>query len=121
MAGGPGSRLGAGVGAGGGGVGREGCGGGLALEGGDVYSCRALVITTGTFLNGLIHIGPEQHAAGRVGEPPSSDLAHSLKSFGFEWGRLKTGPPPRLDRESIDFHRQVAAGAFTVERGDVPP
>jgi tRNA uridine 5-carboxymethylaminomethyl modification enzyme len=100
---------------------RNGCVAGLALEDGDVYSCRALVITTGTFLNGLIHIGPEQHAAGRVGEPPSSDLAHSLKSFGFEWGRLKTGTPPRLDRESIDFHRQVAAGAFTVERGDVPP
>jgi tRNA uridine 5-carboxymethylaminomethyl modification enzyme len=94
---------------------------GLALEAGDTYSCRALVITTGTFLNGLIHIGPEQHAAGRVGEPPSSDLANSLKSFGFEWGRLKTGTPPRLARESIDFDRQVAAGTFTVERGDVPP
>jgi tRNA uridine 5-carboxymethylaminomethyl modification enzyme len=94
---------------------------GLALEDGDSYACRALVITTGTFLNGLIHIGPEQHPAGRIGEPPSRDLADSLKSFGFEWGRLKTGTPPRLDRASIDFDRQVAEGRFIVERGDIPP
>src|SRR5581483_9503537 len=83
--------------------------------------CDALVITTGTFLNGLIHIGPEQHAAGRVGEPPSCDLAASLKSFGFEWGRLKTGTPPRLDRASIDFDRHVREGRFAVEQGDRPP
>jgi tRNA uridine 5-carboxymethylaminomethyl modification enzyme len=89
-------------------------------HGGAVYSCAALVITTGTFLNGLIHIGPEQHPAGRAGEPPSKALAESLKSFGFEYGRLKTGTPPRLDRESIDFDRQVARGAFAVERGDTP-
>src|SRR5476649_1682165 len=94
---------------------------GLALEDGDSYACRSLVVTTGTFLNGLIHIGPEQHAAGRAGEPPSHELAESLKSFGFEWGRLKTGTPPRLDRESIDFDRQVANGTFTVERVDAPP
>jgi tRNA uridine 5-carboxymethylaminomethyl modification enzyme len=94
---------------------------GLALEDGDAYGCRALVITTGTFLNGLIHIGPEQRPAGRVGEPPSCQLAESLKSFGFEWGRLKTGTPPRLDRASIDFDRQTAAGRFIVERGDTPP
>src|SRR5467141_818376 len=50
---------------------------GLALEDGDAYRCRALVVTTGTFLNGLIHIGPEQHPAGRIGEPPSRDLADS--------------------------------------------
>jgi tRNA uridine 5-carboxymethylaminomethyl modification enzyme len=94
---------------------------GLALEDGDVYGCNALVITTGTFLNGLVHIGPEQHPAGRAGEPPSRDLAESLKSFGFQWGRLKTGTPPRLDRDSIDFDRCVADGRFTVERGDTPP
>src|SRR5437867_12026951 len=94
---------------------------GLALEGGDACVCRSLVITTGTFLNGLVHIGPEQHPAGRAGEPPSRDLAESLKSFGFEWGRLKTGTPPRLDRESIDFARQVDCGTFRVERGDDPP
>ena len=94
---------------------------GLAFEDGDAYGCQALVITTGTFLNGLVHIGPEQHQAGRAGEPSSCDLAESLKSFGFEWGRLKTGTPPRLDRESIDFERCVSDGRFTSERGDVPP
>jgi tRNA uridine 5-carboxymethylaminomethyl modification enzyme len=69
----------------------------------------------------LIHIGPEQHPAGRAGEPPSQALAASLKSFGFESGRLKTGTPPRLDRDSIDFARQVARGAFALDRGDNPP
>src|SRR3954454_17050302 len=94
---------------------------GLALEGGDAFACRALVITTGTFLNGLVHIGPEQHQAGRHGEPPSKELAESLKSFGFEWGRLKTGTPPRLDRDSIDFAGGVTSNRFSVERGDDPP
>src|SRR3982751_4911782 len=88
---------------------------GLELETGERHACRSLVVTTGTFLNGLIHIGPEQRPAGRVGEPPAHDLAESLKSFGFEWGRLKTGTPPRLDRKSIDFSR------FDIERGDTPP
>ncbi|HVH26950.1 MAG TPA: tRNA uridine-5-carboxymethylaminomethyl(34) synthesis enzyme MnmG [Vicinamibacterales bacterium] len=94
---------------------------GLAIEDGDWYACGALVVTTGTFLNGLIHIGPEQRPAGRVGEPPSRELAESLKSFGFSWGRLKTGTPPRLDRQSIDFERQVSRGIFTIEPGDDPP
>ena len=82
---------------------------GLALEDGDFSPVSAVVVTTGTFLNGLIHIGPEQHAAGRSGEPPSAELAESLKSFGFAWGRLKTGTPPRLDRASIDFAADVRA------------
>jgi len=94
---------------------------GLEMEDGDAYGCAALIVTTGTFLNGLIHIGPEQHPAGRAGEPPSNELAESLKAIGFEYGRLKTGTPPRLDRDSIDFAGQVAAGAFAVERGDDPP
>jgi tRNA uridine 5-carboxymethylaminomethyl modification enzyme len=94
---------------------------GLAMEEGEVHSCRALVVTTGTFLNGLIHIGPEQRPSGRAGEPPSRELAESLKSFDFAYGRLKTGTPPRLDRESIDFDRQIANGTFAVERGDDPP
>ena len=94
---------------------------GLAFEDGDVYGCRSLVVTTGTFLNGLVHIGPEQQQAGRAGEPPSKALAESLKSFDFEWGRLKTGTPPRLDRASIDFTGCVADGRFLVERGDVKP
>ena len=88
---------------------------GLALETGESYRCRALVVTTGTFLNGLVHIGPERRPSGRAGEPPSRDLAESIKAFGFEWGRLKTGTPPRLDRRSIDFSR------FAEERGDDPP
>jgi tRNA uridine 5-carboxymethylaminomethyl modification enzyme len=87
---------------------------GIRLDDGRAFGCRALVVTTGTFLNGLIHIGPEQRPAGRAGEPPSRELATSLKSFGFQWGRLKTGTPPRLDRRSIDFTR------FREERGDDP-
>jgi tRNA uridine 5-carboxymethylaminomethyl modification enzyme len=93
----------------------------LAMEDGDVFGCGSLVITTGTFLNGLIHIGPEQHPAGRAGEPPSLALAASLKAVGFACGRLKTGTPPRLDRDSIDFRAQVEAGTFAVEHGDDPP
>ncbi len=88
---------------------------GLELETGEVYTCRALVVTTGTFLNGLVHVGPEQRPSGRAGEPPSQALAESLKRFGFTWGRLKTGTPPRLSRRSIDFSR------FEEERGDDPP
>jgi tRNA uridine 5-carboxymethylaminomethyl modification enzyme len=96
-------------------VARAGCVSGVALVDGRTLACSALVITTGTFLNGLVHVGPEQRPAGRAGEPPSRDLATSLKSFGFRWGRLKTGTPPRLDRRSIDFSR------FVAERGDDPP
>ena len=88
---------------------------GLALEDGDTYSCDALIVTTGTFLNGLVHIGAEQRPSGRAGEPPSRDLAESLKSFGFSWGRLKTGTPPRLHKRSIDFSR------FDEQLGDDPP
>jgi tRNA uridine 5-carboxymethylaminomethyl modification enzyme len=88
---------------------------GLVMEDGDEYRCDSLVVTTGTFLNGLTHVGREQRPAGRAGEPPSRDLAESLKSFGFAWGRLKTGTPPRLHRRSIDFSR------FVEEPGDDPP
>lgn len=88
---------------------------GLALEEGDSYTCNAVIVTTGTFLNGLIHVGPEQRRAGRADEPPSHDLAESLKALGFKWGRLKTGTPPRLHRRSIDFSR------FVEERGENPP
>jgi len=94
---------------------------GLALEEGDAYACDALVVTTGTFLNGVIHIGSEQHPAGRAGEPPSRELAESLRGFGFEIGRLKTGTPPRLDRATIDFDRHVRDERFHVERGDSSP
>ena len=94
---------------------------GLAMEDGDAYGCSALVITTGTFLNGLIHVGPEQVPSGRAGEPPSRELAASIKAIGFSQGRLKTGTPPRLDRSSIDFRNRAADGTFLVERGDDPP
>ena len=88
---------------------------GVALEAGDRYACDALVVTTGTFLNGLIHVGPEMRPAGRAGEPASHQLAEALKALGFSWGRLKTGTPPRLDRRSIDFSR------FDEALGDRPP
>ena len=88
---------------------------GLELEDGRAYGCSALIVTTGTFLNGLVHVGPDQRPAGRAGEPPSHALAESLKGFGFTCGRLKTGTPPRLSRASIDFSR------FQQERGDEPP
>lgn len=94
---------------------------GLTLEDSKTYKSTSVVITTGTFLNGLIHIGPEQRSAGRFGEPPSRELAESLKTLGFEWGRLKTGTPPRLNRASIDFDARVADGSFQAERGDDPP
>ena len=85
---------------------------GLAFEDGGTLTCSSLVVTTGTFLNGLIHIGDEQHPAGRAGEPPTQQLARSLAECGFEMGRLKTGTPPRLHRRSIDFSR------FPAEYGD---
>ena len=85
---------------------------GLAFEEGDAVTCRAIVVTTGTFLNGLVHIGDERRPSGRAGEPPTEHLAASIRECGFEMGRLKTGTPPRLHRRSIDFSR------FAEERGD---
>jgi tRNA uridine 5-carboxymethylaminomethyl modification enzyme len=87
---------------------------GLAFEDGDAVGCRALVVTTGTFLNGLVHVGDERRPSGRAGEPPTRELAEALRGIGFTMGRLKTGTPPRLHRDSIDF------STFPVERGDDP-
>src|SRR5690349_17623471 len=87
---------------------------GLAFEDGDAVACRAIVVTTGTFLNGLVHVGDEQRPAGRAQEPPTRELAESLRGIGFTMGRLKTGTPPRLDRRTIEFSR------FAEERGDEP-
>ncbi len=79
------------------------------------YRAKCVVATTGTFLNGLIHIGLDNFPAGRLGEFPSQDLTRSFAERGFEIGRLKTGTPPRLDANSIDF------SACTIQEGDDPP
>ena len=66
-------------------------------------AAKAVVIATGTFLNGLVHTGRRMYTAGRAGEPASIELAESLKRLGFPVGRLKTGTPPRLDGRTIDW------------------
>lgn len=78
---------------------------GIITEDGGKISCGALIIATGTFLGGLIHIGEKQVRAGRFGESAAHQLSRSFLSLGFEVGRLKTGTPPRLDGDSIDFSR----------------
>ena len=82
---------------------------------GTAYRAKAVVLTTGTFLNGLIHIGETSFPAGRGGEFPAVGLSESLAGLGFPIGRLKTGTPPRLDAKSIDFSR------LKVQPGDDPP
>lgn len=84
---------------------------GVEMQDGRKFSAKAVVIATGTFLNGIIHAGRKTFSAGRAGEPSSIDLAESLKKLGFPVGRLKTGTPPRLDGRTIDwncFERQEA-------------
>ena len=82
---------------------------------GEVIAAGSVVITTGTFLRGLIHIGEEKIPAGRVGEKPSVGLAATLARLGFALGRLKTGTPPRLDGRTIDW------SGLEVQHGDDPP
>jgi tRNA uridine 5-carboxymethylaminomethyl modification enzyme len=88
---------------------------GLRLRDGRTVLAGAVVITTGTFLNGLIHCGEERYPAGRSGEPPSVLLGEALKGLGLRGCRLKTGTPPRLDGRSIDWSR------FTEQPGDADP
>ena len=88
---------------------------GVELADGRRVGARAVVLTTGTFLNGLIHIGERKSAAGRSGESPSVPLAESIKAMGFSWGRMKTGTPPRLDGRTIDF------GLTEEQKGDKDP
>src|SRR5262245_33170890 len=88
---------------------------GIELLDGRRVSAEAVVVTTGTFLNGLIHIGEKQFTAGRNGEPASINLANRIRGLGFIWGRLKTGTPPRLDRRTIDFSK------FEIQKGDAEP
>ena len=77
----------------------------VTLLNGEVIPCRAVVVTTGTFLRGLIHIGNEKTPAGRVGEPPSVGLSQSFQRFNLRLGRLKTGTPARLDGKTIDWSK----------------
>jgi tRNA uridine 5-carboxymethylaminomethyl modification enzyme len=88
---------------------------GIRLLDGRTVEAGAVVITTGTFLNGLIHCGENQYPAGRSGEPPSVLLGEALRRLGFEVGRLKTGTPPRLDARTIDFSK------FQEQPGDPIP
>ncbi len=76
---------------------------GVEMQDSRRFGAKAVVIATGTFLNGVIHTGPKTYSAGRAGEPASIELAESLKRFGFPVGRLKTGTPPRLDGRTIDW------------------
>ena len=82
---------------------------------GETIQANAVIITSGTFLKGLIHIGMNQMPGGRAGEAPAESLSDCMRDFGFEVGRLKTGTPPRLDRDSINFE------VMGVQPGDVPP
>jgi len=88
---------------------------GLKLVDGRELGAGAVVLTTGTFLRGLIHIGEQQTPAGRVGEAPALGLSRTLERCGFTLGRLKTGTPPRLDGRTIDWK------ALAMQPGDEPP
>ncbi len=76
---------------------------GVRTQTGMEYRAKAIIVTTGTFLRGLIHIGEISYPAGRAGEFPANKLSESLRSLGFQLGRLKTGTTPRIDKESIDL------------------
>lgn len=88
---------------------------GITTAGGDFIAGRAVVLTTGTFLNGLIHVGKKTFRAGRAGDPASIRLAHCISRVGFAMGRLKTGTPPRLDGRTIDYSK------FERQPGDDTP
>ena len=92
-----------------------GCVAGVRLVDGREFGAGTVVLTTGTFLRGLIHIGERQTPAGRVGEAPSLGLSATLERAGFALGRLKTGTPPRLDGATVDW------AALEIQQGDDPP
>jgi tRNA uridine 5-carboxymethylaminomethyl modification enzyme len=87
---------------------------GVTTQMGLTFRARAVVLTTGTFLGGKIHIGLEQHQGGRAGDPPANVLAERLRALPFRVGRLKTGTPPRIDGRSVDF------SVMEVQPGDAP-
>lgn len=78
---------------------------GVLTRDGATYRARAVILTTGTFLRGLIHVGPTQRPGGRMGELSAERLSGSLRELGFELGRLKTGTPPRVNGRTVDFSR----------------
>ena len=88
---------------------------GVRLESGEVLDCKKVVITTGTFLGGEIHVGLDVFPSGRMGEAATFGLSKSLREAGFQLGRLKTGTPPRLDKKTIDFSQ------LKIHPGEVPP
>lgn len=88
---------------------------GVLLSDGRRYGAEAVVVTTGTFLNGIAHVGESKYACGRSGEPPANLLGNHLRTLGLAWTRLKTGTPPRLDGRTIDWSR------FERQDGDPDP
>lgn len=87
----------------------------VELKTGEVINCHSLVVTTGTFMRGLMHTGSSMTEGGRKGDTSSKTLSDSLKELGFQIGRLKTGTPPRISRDSIDFSKTKE------QLGDTPP
>ena len=88
---------------------------GVVLQGGQAIQCRAAVVTSGTFLNGVMHIGSRQIAGGRNAEGSALGITACLQGLGFDSGRMKTGTPPRVDGRSLDYSK------FEVQEGDVNP
>ena len=78
---------------------------GVRCESGRVYAARAVILTTGTFLRGVLHVGPKMWPGGRIGEPAAEGLSASLERLGLVLGRLKTGTPPRVDGRTLDYTR----------------
>ena len=95
--------------------GPDGRAAGVVTEAGETIPARAVVLTTGTFLRGVIHIGGDSRPAGRVGDAPSIALAETLERAGFALGRLKTGTPPRIDGRTVDW------AGLERQKGDDPP
>src|ERR1041384_4661145 len=88
---------------------------GVKLRDGRAIRAGAVIVTTGTFLNGLAHVGEMRYGCGRNGEQPSQLLGDQLRTLGLNWTRLKTGTPPRLDGRPIDWSR------FEPQPGDAVP
>ena len=87
---------------------------GVILDDGSLYASTSVILTTGTFLNGVIHVGDKSFSAGRIDEKPSTGLAKTLSKLRFRLGRLKTGTPPRILKKSINFNNLEA------QKGDYP-